>query len=102
LRPNAVHCRGAKPRSHALRDTFSDFALIQRCQAQKGRNIAERFDPSGLWQFDRRAGGASSEEKSFCRLNGHKKLPTLRAALLRHEPLLLGDKLIFPQKNLAA
>jgi hypothetical protein len=46
--------------------------------------------------------GMLEAEKSFRRLNGHKQLPTLRAALLRHEPLLLGDKLIFPQKNLAA
>jgi putative transposase len=29
-----------------VRDTFSGFALIQRCQGHKGRNIIERLDPS--------------------------------------------------------
>ena len=28
------------------RDTFGGFALIQRCQVHKGRNIIERLDPS--------------------------------------------------------
>jgi transposase-like protein len=29
-----------------VRDTFGRFALIQRCQVHKGRNIVERLDPS--------------------------------------------------------
>jgi putative transposase len=37
---------GAKALSRAVRDTFGDFALIQRCQVHKGRNIIERLDPS--------------------------------------------------------
>src|SRR5438552_3759498 len=37
---------GAKALSRAVRDTFGDFALIQRCQIHKGRNIIERLDPS--------------------------------------------------------
>ena len=36
---------GAKALSRAVRDTFG-FALIQRCQVHKGRNIIERLDPS--------------------------------------------------------
>jgi hypothetical protein len=34
-------------------------------------------------------------------LKAHKQLPILRAALLRHQQTLLGDKLI-ASKNLAA
>ena len=37
---------GAKALSRAVRDTFGVFALIQRCQVHKGRNIVERLDPS--------------------------------------------------------
>jgi hypothetical protein len=37
---------GAKALSRALRDTFGDFALIQRCQVRKGRNVVERLDRS--------------------------------------------------------
>jgi putative transposase len=37
---------GAKALSRAVRDTFGDSALIQRCQIHKGRNIIERLDPS--------------------------------------------------------
>jgi len=37
---------GAKALSRAVRDTFGRFALIQRCQVHKGRNIVERLDPS--------------------------------------------------------
>jgi len=37
---------GAKALSRAVRDTFGRFALIQRCQIHKGRNIIERLDPS--------------------------------------------------------
>ena len=37
---------GAKALSRAVRDTFGDFAMIQRCQVHKGRNIIERLDPS--------------------------------------------------------
>ena len=40
-------------------------------------------------------------EKSFRRLKAHKQLPVLRAALLRHQQALLGDKLI-ASKNLVA
>jgi hypothetical protein len=29
-----------------VRNTFGSFALIQRCQVRKGRNIIERLDPS--------------------------------------------------------
>ena len=37
---------GAKALSRAVRDTFGNFALIQRCQVHKGSNIIERHDPS--------------------------------------------------------
>ena len=37
---------GAKALSRAVRNTFGGFALIQRCQVHKGRNIIERLDPS--------------------------------------------------------
>ncbi len=37
---------GAKALSRAVRDTFGGFALIQRCQVHKGRNIIERLGPS--------------------------------------------------------
>lgn len=37
---------GAKALSRAVRDTFGRFALIQRCQVHKGRNIVDRLDPS--------------------------------------------------------
>ena len=37
---------GAKALSRAVHDTFGGFALIQRCQVHKGRNIIERLDPS--------------------------------------------------------
>jgi putative transposase len=37
---------GVKALSRAARDTFGDFALIQRCQVHKGRNIVERLDRS--------------------------------------------------------
>src|SRR6266481_6175060 len=37
---------GAKALSRAVRDTFGSFALIQRCQVHKGRNIIERLDLS--------------------------------------------------------
>ncbi len=37
---------GAKALSRAVRGTFGGFALIQRCQVHKGRNIIERLDPS--------------------------------------------------------
>ena len=47
--------------------------------------------------WNRHAGG----RKSFRRLKAHKQLPVLRAALLRHQQALLGDKLI-ASKNLAA
>ena len=40
-------------------------------------------------------------EKSFRRLKAHKQLPVLRAALLRHQQALLGDKLI-ASENLVA
>ena len=36
---------GAKALNRAIRDTFSRFALIQRCQVHKGRNIVERLAP---------------------------------------------------------
>ena len=37
---------GAKALSRAVRDTFGNFALIQRCQVHKGSNIIERLDLS--------------------------------------------------------
>ena len=40
-------------------------------------------------------------EKSFRRLKAHKELPILRAALLRHQQALLGDKIVV-SKTLAA
>ena len=58
---------GAKALSRAVRDTFGNFALIQRCQVHKGRNIIELVElvaacrssegaASGSGQSDRRAG----------------------------------------------
>jgi len=195
LRPDIVRLfivDGAKALSRAVRDTFGNFALIQRCQVHKGRNIVERLDPSlhagvkkvlrQAWgsptaeqaervlrnlarRLDHDAPGVSASilegldemltviriglpdrlrrslgctnaieslmavlrkvcrnvkrwrdarmalrwtgtamleaEKSFRRLKAHKQLPILRAALLRHQQALLGDKLI-ASKNLAA
>jgi len=49
LRPDTARLfivDGAKALSRAVRDTFGRFALIQRCQVHKGRNIIERLDPS--------------------------------------------------------
>jgi transposase-like protein len=183
---------GAKALSRAVRDTFGDFALIQRCQVHKGRNIIERLDPSlhigvkkvlrQAWdsptaeqaervlrnlarRLDHNAPGVSASilegldemltvirlglpdelrrslgctnaiesliavlrqvcrnvkrwrdarmalrwtatamleaEKGFRRLKACKQLPVLRAALLRHQQALLGDKLV-ASKNLAA
>src|SRR5262249_38206197 len=48
LRPDIVRLfiiDGAKALSRG-RDTLGDFALIQRCQVHKGRNIVERLDAS--------------------------------------------------------
>ena len=195
LRPDIVRLfivDGAKALSRAVRDTFGNFALIQRCQVHKGRNIVERLDPSlhagvkkvlrQAWgsptaeqaervlrnlarRLDHDAPGVSASilegldemltviriglldrlrsslgctnaieslmavlrkvcrnvkrwrdarmalrwtgtamleaEKSFRRLKAHKQLPILRAALLRHQQALLGDKLI-ASKSLAA
>ena len=192
LRPDIVRLfivDGAKALSRAVRDTFGNFALIQRCQVHKGRNIIERALHAGVktvlrqaWdsptaeqaervlknlarRLDHDAPGVSASilegldemltviriglpdrlrrslgctnaieslmavlrkvcrnvkrwrdarmalrwtgtamleaEKSFRRLKAHKQLPILRAALLRHQQALLGDKLI-ASKNLAA
>ena len=183
---------GAKALSRAVRDTFGGFALIQRCQVHKGRNIIERLDPSlhagvkkvlrQAWdsptaeqaervlknlarRLDRDAPGVSTsilegldemltvdpagparpaaalarlhqrdreldgraaaglpQRQTLARcangvamdcnrnaggreelppLKAHKQLPILRAALLRHQQALPGDKLI-ASKNLAA
>ena len=47
--------------------------------------------------WNRDAGG----RESFRRLKAHKQLPILRAALLRHQQVLLGEELN-ASKNLAA
>ena len=64
---------GAKALSQAIRDTFSNFALIQRCQVHKEHDIVERLDlvaacrnqedtaPS-FGPSDRRAGRARSPD----------------------------------------
>ena len=190
LRPDIAACPRALSRT--VCDTFGDFALIQRCQVHKGRNIVERLDRSlhagvkkvlrQAWdsptaeqaervlrnlarRLDHNAPGVSASilegldemltviriglpeqlrrslgctnaieslmavlrtvcrnvkrwrdarmalrwtgtamleaEKSFRRLKAHKQLPILRAALLRHQQVLLGEELI-ASKNLAA
>ena len=183
---------GAKALSRAVRDTFGHFALIQRCQVHKGRNIVERLEPSvhagvkkvlrQAWdsptaeqaervlrnlarRLDHDAPGVSASilegldemltviriglpdqlrrslgctnaieslmavlrtvcrnvkrwrdarmalrwtgtamleaEKSFRRLKAYKQLPILRAALLRHQQMLLDNQPV-GRKDLAA
>jgi putative transposase len=53
---------GAKALSRAVRDSFGGFALIQRCQVHKGRNIIERLDTS--LHAGCRAGRACSRKPS--------------------------------------
>jgi transposase-like protein len=58
---------GAKALSRAVRDTFGDFALIQRCQVHKGRNIVERLDPSlhaGVKKVLRQAWDSATAEQA--------------------------------------
>jgi putative transposase len=58
---------GAKALSRAVRDTFGRFALIQRCQVHKGRNIVERLDPSlhaGVRKVLRQAWDSPSAEQA--------------------------------------
>jgi transposase-like protein len=58
---------GAKALSRAVRDTFGGFALIQRCQVHKGRNIIERLDPSlhaGVRKVLRQAWDSPSVEQA--------------------------------------
>lgn len=58
---------GAKALSRAVRDTFGGFALIQRCQVHKGRNIIERLDPSlhaGVKKVLRQAWDSSTAEQA--------------------------------------
>jgi len=58
---------GAKALSRAVRDTFGRFALIQRCQVHKGRNIIERLDPSlhaGVKKVLRQAWDSPSAEQA--------------------------------------
>lgn len=58
---------GAKALSRAVRDTFGRFALIQRCQVHKGRNIVERLDPSlhaGVKKVLRQAWDSPSAEQA--------------------------------------
>jgi transposase-like protein len=74
LQPNIARLfivDGAKALSRAVRDTFGGFALMQRCQVHKGRNIIERLVvacrgqegvASGLGQPNRRAGRTRSAE----------------------------------------
>ncbi len=47
---------GAKALSRAVRDTFGDFALIERCQVHKGRNI---IDKSIMDKYPRQSRGFS-------------------------------------------
>jgi transposase-like protein len=58
---------GAKALSRAVRDTFGDFALIQRCQVHKGRNIVERLDRSlhaGVKKVLRQAWDSATAEQA--------------------------------------
>ena len=56
---------------------------------------------SGFQTLVKGVGARYEGEKGFRRLKAHKQLPILRAALLRHQQALRGDKLI-ASKNLAA
>src|ERR1044072_7806213 len=58
---------GAQALGRAVGDTFGDFALIQRCQVHKGRNIVERLDRSlhaGAKKGRRPAWGRGTAEKN--------------------------------------
>ena len=46
VRPRLYIVDGAKALSKAIRRSFGQAALIQRCQVHKGRNITERLDES--------------------------------------------------------
>lgn len=58
---------GAKALSRAVRDTFGRFALVQRCQVHKGRNIVERLAPelhAGVKKVLRQAWDAKDAEQA--------------------------------------
>jgi Transposase, Mutator family len=58
---------GAKALSRAVRDTFGDFALIQRCQVHKRRNVIGRLDPllhAGVKKVLRQAWDSSTDEQA--------------------------------------
>ena len=130
LKPDIPACsslNGAKALSCAVRDTFGDFALIQRCQIHKGRNIIERLRPSlRLHQRDREPNCPAAADlpqrqtlarctnglamDGNCNAGGREKLSPfegpqaaslLKAALQRHQHSLLGDHNI-GSNNLAA
>jgi hypothetical protein len=58
---------GQFPTADDIRDTFGDFALIQRCQVHKGRNIVERLDRSlhaGVKKVLRQAWDSATAEQA--------------------------------------
>jgi transposase-like protein len=79
---------GAKALSRAIRDTFGRFALIQRCQVHKGRNIVERLAPelhAGVKKVLRQAWDAKDADQA------ERMLKNLARRLEHEEPGVSGS-----------
>jgi len=79
---------GAKALSRAIRDTFGRFALLQRCQVHKGRNIIERLDKSlhaGVKKVLRQAWDATDADRA------ERMLKNLARRLEHEEPGVSGS-----------
>lgn len=79
---------GAKALSRAIRDTFGRWALIQRCQVHKGRNIIERLAPelhAGVKKVLRQAWDATDADQA------ERMLKNLARRLEHEEPGVSGS-----------
>lgn len=79
---------GAKALSRAIRDIFGRFALIQRCQVHKGRNIIERLAPelhAGVKKVLRQASDARDAD------HAERILKNLARRLEHEEPGVSGS-----------
>jgi len=79
---------GAKALSRAIRDTFGRFALLQRCQVHKGRNIIERLAPewhAGVKKVLRQAWDAKDADQA------ERMLKNLARRLEPEEPGVSGS-----------
>jgi hypothetical protein len=74
-----------------------------RKQSQRKQSLLNRpaFRPHARMALRWTATAMLEAGQSFRRPKAHKQLPVLRAALLRHQQALLGDKPI-ARKNVAA